>query len=162
MPKAKLFPHWVDRRHWWEPVKKYKTFKWAGWFRVSTKASRSGIGNWDQLEKHYDALKKSMPTKTKAPINFRIKRSPRTKQFRCVIVGGNGEPTFVGEPCKNRKDVHDTIASHIRAILTGNYVMPDTFDGSLELAKKLTKKCCGKGCKKTKPVKWGKLNRNWP
>lgn len=103
-----------------------------------------------------------MPTKTKAPINFRIKRSPRTKQFRCVIVGGNGEPTFVGEPCKNRKDVHDTIASHIRAILTGNYVMPDTFDGSLELAKKLTKKCCGKGCKKTKPVKWGRLNRQWP
>lgn len=80
-------PHWVDRRHGWEPVNKM--------------------------------------SKTKKPVTFRIKRSARTKQFRCVVVAGNGEAILTGESCKNRKDVQDTITNLISAIMDGQVEVID-------------------------------------
>lgn len=86
-----------------------------------------------------------MPTKQKAPISFRIKRSPRTKQFRCVVQAGNNEVIFTGEPCKNRLDVVHMMNNFIEAIREFNFSTTD----------------------ETEPVKKprlnnSKLNRPWP
>ncbi len=107
--------------------------------------------------------------KTKNPVTFRIKRSKRTKQFRCVVVAGNSEPTFVGESCKNAADVDDTILSHIEAIREGRFEVVDEkgtkwiFAHGPVAPNKLAKKCCGKGCKKPKHYE-GKSPRGnrWP
>jgi hypothetical protein len=62
--------------------------------------------------------------KAKAPISFTIKRSPRTKQFHCVVRNeGNHEPTLTGEPCKNSADVAEMIANHIAAVKEGRFVV---------------------------------------
>ncbi len=62
--------------------------------------------------------------KTKAPISFTIKRSPRSRQFHCVVENeGNHEPTLVGEPCKNRGDVADMIDEHIAAVKEGRFIV---------------------------------------
>lgn len=83
--------------------------------------------------------------KTKAPIIFRIKRSPRTQQFRCLVQAGNNEIILTGEPCKNRKDVQDMIENVLEAVASGRCTIAD----------------------ETVPTKKprldnSKLNRNWP
>lgn len=82
-----------------------------------------------------------MATKTKPAITFRIKRSPRTKQFRCVVQAGNNEVILVGEPCKNRADVRKMILALTDAVSEGRFALVD------ETQPKLDK---------------SKLNLNWP
>lgn len=66
------------------------------------------------------------PARFKAPISFRIKRSPKTKQFRCVVRNeGNNEIVLTGEPCKNRADVVKMIQSVLAAIREGRVAMID-------------------------------------
>ena len=66
-----------------------------------------------------------MPAKTKASVTFRIKHSPKTKQFRCVVQARNGEVILTGEPCKNRQDVKDMISGMTNAIALSWYVVVD-------------------------------------
>ena len=75
-------------------------------------------------------------------ITFRIKRSARTKQFRCVVVAGNGEVILTGEPCKNRKDVRKMIETFLDLIEGYNWSIIDET--------------------KPAPKRSGSLNRNWP
>lgn len=84
--------------------------------------------------------------KASHPVTFRIKRSPKTKQFYFVTEGGNGEPTSTGETCKNRRDVQTTIERHIDAILDGRVEIKDDT-----------------GLPALKPKHYeGHLNRNFP
>lgn len=63
---------------------------------------------------------------SKSPISFTVKRSPRSRQYRCVVRNeGNHEPTFVGEPCKNRVDVLSMIDEHVAAIKEGRFAIID-------------------------------------
>lgn len=93
-----------------------------------------------------------MATSKQSPISFRIKRSPRTKQLRCIVRNeGNHEITLTGEPCKNEKDVRSMIEAHISAVLEGRYSI--IVEGEVAPAKNPAKKPKGYA---------GKLNRNWP
>lgn len=116
-------PYWVDRRHGWEPVMKLRPYKyvlWKDWFRVKNVPTKKL--NWDELEHLY---KKLVKPKKSSPVTFRIKRSPKTKQFRCVVQAGNGEVILTGEPCKNRRDVIKMIGSVYQAFGSGAVTMID-------------------------------------
>ena len=87
-----------------------------------------------------------MPQKSRSTVSFRIKRSSRTKQFRCIVSAANGEVIFTGESCKNRKDVKKMVENFISAVLELRY---EVIDETIRVS--------------AKPKHFeGKLNRNWP
>lgn len=97
---------------------------------------------WEDRRHGWEPVNKMPKIKTNGSVSFRIKRSPRTKQFRCVVVAGNGEVILTGEPCKNRKDVDSMIENFLTLIHDFSYTRIDET--------------------KPAPKKHGSLNRNWP
>lgn len=121
-------------------LRPYKYVLWKDWFRVKNVPTKKL--NWDELEHLY---KKLVKPKKSSTVTFRIKRSPKTKQFRCVVQAGNGEVILTGEPCKNRRDVMLMLHNFIKAMSFGCHSIID----------------------ETVPVKKprlnnSKLNRSWP
>ena len=111
------------------------------------------------LKAMYEEKLNKLLMKTKM-VTFRIKRSPRTKQFRCVVVAGNGEVILTGEPCNNRRDVEKMILNLFWAFAEERIKTVDetflkkTNDAIAELM-------ADKPPKKPKHYE-GKLNRSWP
>lgn len=120
-------PHWVDRRHGWEPVMKRDAMTMHAQHKAYKEIP------WSEFDDLYQKLMK----KNKAPLRFEYWKSKRNKQWYWRIRAGNAEPIAHGEGYKRRSGV-----LKVFHLLFNFEAQPDCVDVT--------------------PVKWGKLNRNWP
>lgn len=154
-------PHWVDRRHGWEPVKtKYKEIRWGDWVHLVNEPSA----------KKAKAFFENM--KTKSPLRFEYWKSKRNKQWYWRIRAGNAEPIAQGEGYKRKSGVlkvfHLLFNFEAQPVLSDVTLQEAGFKFALDRHPlRYTSKIRGfpaptKLGRKPKSVKWGKLNRNWP